>query len=200
MRKSHNQPFDNAEVCWLASYDDKFQDKINKQTKEINILILGRIDDHRKGHFQILEIWKEIVKKHKNVKLNIVGKSIIKDKLIKKIKDYEIESSVKYHGYVEEVEMQNIWDKTDIFIMPGTVEGFGFVYIEAMKNSIPIIASIHDSGNEINENKVTGFNIDQFNKKELFDALDILITNENLRKKFSDYENRMDKIFLNLIS
>ena len=110
--------------------------------------------------------------------------------------------------------MQNIWDKTDIFIMPGTVEGFGFVYIEAMKNSIPIIASIHDSGNEINENKVTGFNIDQFNKKELFDALDILITNENLRKKFSenalkrfkdyfkfsDYENRMDKIFLNLIS
>ena len=117
---------------------------------------LGRIDDHRKGHFQILEIWKEIVKKHKNVKLNIVGKSIIKDKLIKKIKDYEIESSVKYHGYVEEVEMQNIWDKTDIFIMPGTVEGFGFVYIEAMKNSIPIIASIHDSGNEINENKVTG--------------------------------------------
>lgn len=95
--------------------------------------------------------------------------------------------------------------------MPGIVEGFGIVYIEAMKNSLPVIASIHDAGNEINKNGITGFNIDQFDKKEFINAMSILIENDNLRRdfsnnaflnyknnfKFSDYEKRMDKIFPN---
>ncbi len=214
MQKLHNEVFENAEVCWLGSFDDNCQKKISRENKEINILILGRIDDDRKGHFLILEVWKEIIKKHKNIKLNIVGKSIIKDKIINKIEEYQIQETVVYHGYVAEDKIQKLWNETDIFIMPGTVEGFGFVYIEAMKNSVPIIASIHDAGNEINKNEVTGFNIDQFNNKELFNAIDVLIENENLRKsfsenafkrfnhnfKFSNYENRMDNIFLNLIS
>ena len=216
MKSEKNQSFDNAEVCWLGSYDDKFQEKINVQDQDnkLNILILGRIDDHRKGHFEILNVWKELIKKHQNIRLNIVGKSAIKEQIIKKIKDYQIGNTVKYYGYVEESKIQTIWDNTNIFIMPGTVEGFGFVYIEAMKNSIPIIASTHDAGNEINKNNVTGFNIDQFDKKELFEALDVMIQNDDLRKKFSknalkrfmnnfkfsDYEKRMDKIFLKLIS
>ena len=216
MKNEKDQLFSNAEVCWLGSYDDKSQDKINVRDKgnKLNILILGRIDDHRKGHFEILDVWKELVKKHQNIKLHIVGKSIIKEQINKTIKNYEIGNTVKYYGYVEESKIQTIWDNTDIFIMPGTVEGFGFVYIEAMKNSVPIIASVHDAGNEINENNVTGFNINQFDKKKLFDALDIMIQNDDLRKKFSknalnrfinnfkfsDYEKRMDKIFLKLIS
>ena len=212
MSSDLNQTFDNASVCWLSSDSDIYNERIARDNKEINILILGRIDDERKGHFLILEIWSEIVKKHKNAKLTIVGKSIIQNKIIETIKDHQVQNSVNYLGYVSQSDIQNIWNNTDIFFMPGTVEGFGFVYIEAMKNSVPVIASIHDSGNEINENEVTGFNIDQFNKKKLFDALDNLIKNKELRMKFSanalrrfrnnftysKYEKRMNDIILDL--
>jgi len=214
MNTNLNYNFKNTEVCWLSSYDDEYKKRVFRDdNKEINILILGRIDDDRKGHFLILDIWNDLKRKYKNIKLTMVGRSIIKDKIIKTIKDYQIQDSVSYLGYVKENDLQNIWNKTDIFFMPGTVEGFGFVYIEAMKNSVPIIASTHDSGNEINENEVSGFNIDQFDKKQLIQSLSILIENKELRMKFSenalnrfkknfkysDYEKRMDNIFLNFI-
>lgn len=212
MKKIYDSEFENAHVCWLATPTDEYNKKIIiKKKKIINFLIVGRIDDERKGHFQLLDVWKELKKKYTNIRLDIIGASIIENKINDKIKEYNLSNSVSYHGYVSHDKIEKFWEKADVFVMPGTVEGFGIVYIEAMKNSLPVIASIHDAGNEINKNGITGFNIDQFDKKEFINAMSNLIENDNLRRdfsnnaflnyknnfKFSDYEKRMDKIFLN---
>jgi phosphatidylinositol alpha-1,6-mannosyltransferase len=44
--------------------------------------------------------------------------------------------------------------------MPSRAEGFGLVYIEAMRHAVPVIGSVHDAAAEINLDGITGFNVD----------------------------------------
>ena len=70
-------------------------------------------------------------------------------------------------GFLSKENPDEIWSKTDVLIMPSTVEGFGLVYIEAMSRGIPIITSKQDAGHEINLHGKTGYSADLNNKKKM---------------------------------
>ncbi len=81
-------------------------------------------------------------------------------------------------GFVQDDQMNEIWKKTKILAMPSRGEGFGLVYIEAMRHGRPVIASIHDAAQEININGETGFNVDLDVPGQLADRIVYLLTHQ----------------------
>jgi phosphatidyl-myo-inositol dimannoside synthase len=67
--------------------------------------------------------------------------------------------------------------------MPGFTEGFGLVYIEAMRRGLPVVASTEDAGREINVDGTTGFNVSRGNKARLTEILITLLRDGDFAKK-----------------
>jgi phosphatidyl-myo-inositol dimannoside synthase len=56
---------------------------------------------------------------------------------------------VVFTGYVPEEEKADHYRLADTFVMPGTGEGFGIVYLEALACGIPVIGSRSDASREV---------------------------------------------------
>jgi phosphatidylinositol alpha-1,6-mannosyltransferase len=67
--------------------------------------------------------------------------------------------------------LEDYWRRATVFAMPGSMEGFGIVYIEAMRRSIPVVAATDDAGGRINVDGVTGMNVARADKARLADVL-----------------------------
>ena len=69
-------------------------------------------------------------------------------------------SNIEFTGFLPQGQIDALWSRAHVFAMPSRQEGFGLVYIEAMRRGLPVIASTQDAGQEINLHGVTGFNAD----------------------------------------
>jgi phosphatidyl-myo-inositol dimannoside synthase len=79
--------------------------------------------------------------------------------------------------------LPDIWKSTVVFAMPSRGEGFGLSYIEAMRWGVPVIASTHDAGREVNIHNETGLNVDLEHQSELADALIELLRDRDLARR-----------------
>ena len=81
---------------------------------------------------------------------------------------------------MSESALDGLWDQASVFVMPSRGEGFGLVYVDAMRRGIPVIASTHDAGAEVNVDGVTGFNVSLDEKGMLADRLIRLLSSPQL--------------------
>jgi glycosyltransferase involved in cell wall biosynthesis len=96
------------------------------QTKKI--LFVG-VDWERKGGPQLLEAFKQLLKKHPDARLDIVG-------CMPSIKL----PNVKVWGRIPIEDVKRFYETGAIFCMPSKREPFGIVYLEAMAFKLPIVA------------------------------------------------------------
>lgn len=101
----------------------------NKRFSSKNILFVG-VDWERKGGLTLEKAFKNILKKHSDATLTIVGCSPKID-----IQNCNI------IGKVPLVEVEQYYEKASIFCLPTTLEPFGIVFLEAMSNKLPIVAT-----------------------------------------------------------
>ena len=77
------------------------------------------------------------------------------------------------------------YQHADIFCAPNTGnESFGFIIIEAMAASTPIIASNISGFRSVMKNNIHGFFVNPSNEIDLAESILILINNPDSRKKF----------------
>lgn len=180
--KTHG-PLKNIEICWLSTIYNKSNRNNFNFNKNLNFLMLSRLEPG-KGHIEVLRAWKRF--KNKSHQLWIVGKGL-KIKEIQNFLKKKPINNVRVFGFLKQSKLKKLWSKTNIFIMPSKVEGFGLVYIEAMSKGIPIITSTHDAGSEINIHNKTGFAVNLNGKnKNLVYYLNKINKNRNLLKKISN--------------
>lgn len=168
-----HSPLANASVCWLATEQDDPPAEPPAFEGRPTVLMLGRIDDGDlyKGHPELIAAWPRVVAAAPDARLLIVGGGAGLPQIERLIRQSTVSDHIEVRGFVPEAELPHIWREAHVFAMPSRGEGFGLVYIEAMRHGLPVIGSVHDAGQEINVEGVTGYNVDMDRPGELADRI-----------------------------
>lgn len=109
-----------------------------KKSKKLKIVCISRLIE-RKGINFLLEAIKKL--KNKNIKLILVGKGKQENNLQKLAKDLEITDRVEFKGYVDHDDISDIYQESDLFVLPSFNEGMSNALLEAMASGLPVIST-----------------------------------------------------------
>ena len=148
-----------------------------------NIITVGRLA-HEKGYLDLIDIFKTIHEKDKEIKLNIIGEGYERHLIEEKIKEYNLENYVKLHGFQNREYIKNIMKDSSIYVMTSYEESFGLVLIEAGASSLPQIAFTSAQGaNELIKNDYNGYLIENRDKDKMANKVVELINNKEKLKE-----------------
>jgi phosphatidylinositol alpha-1,6-mannosyltransferase len=172
--------FDHAKVCWLATEEDEPAPIVVNQGPP-TLLIIGRIDRRRyKGHDALIDCWPRVRQSVPDARLVIVGRGPGLEAVRQKATNSPVADAIELRGFVPDARMGTVWAESTAFAMPSLGEGFGLVYIEAMRHGLPVIASIHDAAPEVNIDEETGYNVNLQNPCELPERIVHLLRNRDI--------------------
>jgi phosphatidylinositol alpha-1,6-mannosyltransferase len=102
-------------------------------------LIVGRMSarERYKGHDALIEAWPLVRRAIPDARLVIAGDGDDASRLREKA----AADSITFLGRVDEARLAALYRDATFFVMPSTDEGFGLVYLEAMRASTPCIAA-----------------------------------------------------------
>ena len=171
----------------LRDNRSSFNELIGKN--KIQILCVGRIHP-RKGQDQLLLALKSLPKEEQDkIVVRFAGpktKPKFFDKLVNISEIFAGE--VIFEGDCTDEKLSELYSSSDIFVLTSmpldnSVEGFGFVYLDASSHGLPIIANRTGGvGDAVIEGK-TGLLAKPGDLKELTKLLNGLVNNEELRKR-----------------
>lgn len=171
----------HARVCWLATEEDDAPAGPLRIDGPPTVLIVGRIDEGRyKGHIALIENWDKVVAAVPEARLVIVGKGPGAESIKQLASRQKSAGQIEFAGFVPDEKMPDIWRRGTVFAMPSRGEGFGLVYIEAMRYGLPVIASVHDAAGEVNIDQQTGYNVNLDQPAELLERLIALLRDRDL--------------------
>jgi phosphatidylinositol alpha-1,6-mannosyltransferase len=177
-RKLHGD-LANVKVCWLSTEADDPPPFIPTFAGPPTVLVVGTVSlgSFYKGHKEIVECWHEVIAAVPDARLVMVGAGNGLDHLKSLIASSPARDSIEVKGFVSNDALPGLWRGAHVMALPSRNEGFGLVYAEAMRHSLPVIASVHDAGREINVDDDTGFNVNLDRPGELSERL-IYLLNE----------------------
>ena len=170
-------PLETAVVCPLGTEADEAPPPAPRTGGRPTVLILGTINlsAFYKGHKELIECWPDVVAQVPDARLVIAGGGTGLDHVRGLVAASPAAASIEVKGFVPEDAVADLWRSADVFAMPSRKEGFGLVYVEAMRHRLPVIASVHDAGREVNVDGQTGYNVDLDRPGELADRLVALL-------------------------
>jgi glycosyltransferase involved in cell wall biosynthesis len=166
------------------------------------ILFVGRLEQ-RKGPDQILSALAKIPSTLEKLEMIFIGSQasdsdpyrVSLAKQADGLKARNPRLSLKFLGYLSDLELQEHYSHADVFIAPSRFESFGLVLIEAMRHGLPVIGCDVGGMREIISDGVDGFMVRVDDPEQLANRIKMLVENPDVRKQVGDaarqtYESR----------
>jgi phosphatidylinositol alpha-1,6-mannosyltransferase len=133
-------------------------------------LIVGRMakEERYKGHDLLIEIWPRVVSEVPGAQLVIAGDG--DDRVRLEAKAASLDSSVRFFGRVSDETLAVLYQQCSFFVMPSRNEGFGLVFLEAMRAGKACIGAVGAAA-EIIEDEVTGLLVDPDDPEQVLTAV-----------------------------
>jgi phosphatidylinositol alpha-1,6-mannosyltransferase len=151
------------------------------------VMIVARqaASERYKGHDELIECWPSVIAAVPDAELWIVGTGDDEPRLQAKARAAgpEVERRIRFQGKVSHERLLKLYAEARVFAMPSTGEGFGLVFVEAMRYGMPCICS-RDSSAEIVVDEKTGLVVSQA-PGEIATACIRLLTDFELANKMS---------------
>lgn len=169
---------------------DKTQKHIPVTSDKIVKLIMVARFDKQKNQRDLIDVLYNL--KDLPFEVSFVGDGPLLNEAKTQVENYRLNGKVKFLGARHDVEQ--LLSMSQVFLLITNWEGLPLTILEAMSNSLPIIASDVGGVCETIDDGVHGFLIPRGDKTRLQFALTELIQREALRKKFGNaarkkYEN-----------
>ena len=149
--------------------------------KEENIVSVGRLSKE-KGYLDLIDVYKIVHSKYQNWKLNIIGDGIEKKAIEEKIKNYELEENIILHGFQNRKYINELLNKSSLYVMTSHTESFGIVLLEAYAFGIPAVSFTSAQGAcEIITDNWDGYLVKNRDKEQMAKRICELISNYNRR-------------------
>jgi glycosyltransferase involved in cell wall biosynthesis len=165
----------------IDNYPNTEQEQEIKST--IELITVARLVK-LKRHEKLLYMIKDLLNKNPLLRWNIVGDGPEYNSLLNKIKELGLEGQIILHGFTNNVK--GLLRKADIFIMFSETEGLSCSVLEALASGVPCVVNDVGGNNELVISGVNGFLINDNEESEFAKKLECLISDQNLRKQFSD--------------
>jgi phosphatidylinositol alpha-1,6-mannosyltransferase len=106
-------------------------------------LIVGRMaaNERYKGHDELLDVWQQVLQRVPDAQLRIVGDGDDRARLEAKAANLALGNSVVFLGRLSDADREDEYARCTVFVMPSRDEGFGLVFIEAMRAGRACIAA-----------------------------------------------------------
>jgi len=145
-------------------------------------LIVGRMDSREryKGHDTLIELWPSVRRTISDAQLVVVGDGNDAARLRQKAADTS--DAITFLGRIDEPTLAALYRGAAFFVMPSPDEGFGLVFLEAMRASTPCIAAC-GAAEEIITDGHNGLIVDADDAEELLGAIVHLFADRQARMR-----------------
>jgi phosphatidylinositol alpha-1,6-mannosyltransferase len=134
-------------------------------------LIVGRMahDERYKGHDRLIDIWPDVMAEVPGAVLRVVGEGDDRARLQQKAASAGGDG-ITFLGRVSDARLAREYERCAVVVLPSRGEGFGLVFIEAMRAARACIGG-HGSASEIIVNGDTGVVLDPEDRVQLRQAI-----------------------------
>lgn len=124
-----------------------------------HVLTVGRMaaSERYKGFDTLLAAAAALVHEGLPVYLHVVGDGDDRPRLEGLARAVELGQHVRFYGKLSDADLQAAYSHCDVFAMPSMKEGFGIVFLEAMRHAKPCIGGAHGGTPEVIEHGHSGF-------------------------------------------
>ena len=137
------------------------------------LLTLGRMDasERAKGFDEVLEVLPSLLEDYPTLTYCLAGDGTDRARLEAKAEKLGVRDHTVFPGYIPEEQKLDLYRLADLFVMPSRLEGFGYVFLEALACGIPVVASTVDGSREAVRGGEWGLLADPNNRDELLTAI-----------------------------
>ncbi len=149
------------------------------------ILCVGRQEktEEGKGYHMLIEAMRQL-RKYPSVHLNMVGDGDNQQHLVNFCQTKGLKNHVTFWGRLSDADLQSAYKDCDVFVMPSKKEGFGIVFLEAMRWGKPCIGGNYGGTPEVIKEGESGFLVDFDDVPMLVQRLQQFITNPQLCTRY----------------
>lgn len=168
---------DPQNICYLDK--KKETTELLKYKKCDFVVLYPALFLEAKGHIQFLEaLGRSTVKLNRNIKILLAGSGPLESEIRFKINLYKLEDVIEIIGFKK--NLAEYYQIADLVILLSISEVFGYVILESMAYSKPIIATKIDAFEEIIVDGKNGILIDQNDINILSTKLNYLMNNKTI--------------------
>lgn len=154
------------------------------QGKGVHIVYLGYWAP-KKGLIYLLQAFERL--ENNIYHLHIVGNSdrfpSYREKIIKYIEKNLSANHVHIYGHIPHEDLDQIWNKASMLVLPSFWESYGMVIVEAMFHGVPVIATDAGAIPELVKDGVSGLLVPPGDSFALAEAIRRLTKDSDLRRK-----------------